>query len=516
MRRAALLLLAGGVVSAAARVFAAAPTPWDLQLERGKRAPTTVTATNRCKATHTFEVSREPGMTWMTFPAAASVTVAAGAAGAVPVTVNTSGLEVGEVEGDVTVRCLDCKADLLCAQDADLFHVRLKVLWPEDEIRRLDPDTYAPRQVLLAFDDGARGSRRPPSEFVQETAARSEGFDLPSIHRRIALLTLPPGSSVSLAILKAQKDPAVRLAQPNLVYDVAQSVYNDTYAAEQWGPRRMRIEVAHRSSKGKGVKVAVLDSGVDLLHPDLKGRIVEKASFVDGGRYERDPHGTAMAGAIAAEANNKIGIYGVAPEAEILSVRVCAPKAPHASESCATDGVARGLDFAVLKRASVASLSLAGPYDPLVRQLVDRAVSQGIVVVAAAGNSGPSAPPRYPAALQNVIAVSAIDSKDGLYEGANRGAYVKVAAPGVDVLTTMPGATYGLSTGTSIATAHVSGVVALLLSARPGLSPKEVEDILTSTARDLGPPGRDDSFGWGAVDACRALEKATRQAGACD
>ncbi|MCM3875819.1 MAG: S8 family serine peptidase [Thermoanaerobaculia bacterium] len=516
MRRAASLLLLVGIAPGWAPAFAAPPRPWNLQLEKGKRAPTTVTATNRCKATHTFEVTTEPGLTWMTFPAARSVEVAPGAAGTVPVTVNASGLDVGEVEGDVTVHCLDCKADLLCAQDVDLFHVRLKVLWPEEELKRLDPGEYAPAQVMLAFDDGARGSQRPPAEHVHGTVTRSESFELPSIHRRVSLLTLPPGSSVPLAVLQAQKDPAVRLAQPNFVYELAQLAYNDPYAAEQWGPRRMGVEAAHRTSTGKNVKLVVLDSGVDFRHPDLKRRIAEKVSFVQGGTYERDPHGTSMTGAIAAEPNNRIGIYGVAPDAEIFSARVCAPKVPHAPEACVSEGVARGLDFAVVKGASVASLSLAGPYDPLVRQLVDRAVSRGVVVVAAAGNSGPSAPPRYPAALPNVIAVSAIDSNDKVYERANRGPHVKVVAPGVNVFTTLPDGRYGPSTGTSIATAHVSGVVALLLSAHPGLSPKEVEDILTSTASDLGPPGKDDTFGWGAVDACRALAKAAKAPGSCD
>jgi subtilisin family serine protease len=490
--------------------------PWNLQLEKGKRAPTTVTATNRCKATHSFEVSLEAGLTWMTFPGARSVEVAPGVAGAVPVLVNASGLDVGEVEGDVTVRCLDCKADLLCAQDVDTFRARLKVLWPGEELKRLDPREFVPEQVLLAFDDDARSSPRPPAEYVHAAVARSETFALPSIHRRISLLTLPPGSSIALAILEAQKNPAVRLAQPNFVYELAQGGYNDPYAAEQWGPRRMGVEAAHRNSTGRGVKIAVLDSGVDFRHPDLKKRIAERASFVQGGTYERDPHGTAMTGAIAAEPNNKIGIYGVAPDAEVFSARVCAPKAPRAPEACVSDGVARGLDFAALKAASVASLSLAGPYDPLVRQLVDRAVSGGIVVVAAAGNSGPSAPPRFPAALPNVIAVSAVDSNDKLYDNANRGPHVKVVAPGVGVFTTLPDGRYAPSTGTSIATAHVSGVAALVLSAHPGLSPKEVEDILTSTARDLGPPGRDDLFGWGAVDACRAVAKAANAQLSCD
>ena len=292
--------------------------------------------------------------------------------------------------------------------------------------------------------------------------------------------------------------------------------YTVPYAADQWGPARLNVEAAHRFSTGRNVKVAVLDSGVDFRHPDLKGRVSEKVSFVQGGTYERDPHGTAMTGALAANAGDGIGIYGVAPGVDVLSARVCAPHAPRAPETCTSDAVSRGLDFAVSKSAAVASLSLTGPYDPLVRQLVDRAVAQGIVVVAAAGNSGPAGPPRYPSALPNVLAVSAFDEKDRPYENGNRGPHVKVSAPGVGVLTTLPDGRYGPSTGTSIATAQVAGVAALVLSARPGLAPKEVEDLLTSTARDLGPPGKDDVFGWGAVDACRAVAKAAGKPDSCN
>jgi len=507
------LLFLGLAIPVAGTARGAPATPWDLQLEKGKRAPTTVTATNRCKATHTFEVRKGPELTWMSFPGATSVEVAPGAAGTVPVNVDTAGLSVGEVEGEVAVKCLDCKADPLCSQDVDLFHVRLKILWPEEELQRLDPKEYLPDQVLLVFDPGAKDAKALGSALGLKGSGT---FDLPSIGRSVGLFAVPPGGSVAAFVAKAQKDMRVRLAQPDFLYEVTQSAYNDPYASEQWGPKRMGVEAAHRASSGKSVKVAVLDSGVDFRHPDLKGRVEEKVSFVDGGTYERDPHGTAMTGAIAAQANNRIGIYGVAPDVSVFSARVCKPKAPHAPEVCVTDGVSRGLDFAITKGAAIASMSLGGPFDPLVKQLVDRAVSANIVVVAAAGNSGPSAPPRYPAALENVIAVSAIDSKDRLYENANRGAYVKLAAPGVNVFTTMPDNKYASSTGTSIATAQVSGVVALLLASRPGLKPAEVEEILTSTARDLGPPGRDDMFGWGAVDACRALAKATDRQNPCE
>ena len=309
----------------------------------------------------------------------------------------------------------------------------------------------------------------------------------------------------------------MRLAQPNFVYELAQVPYNDPYAAEQWGPRRMGVEAAHRTSTGRGVKIAVLDSGVDFRHPDLKKRIAEKISFVQGGTYERDPHGTAMTGAIAAEPNNKIGIYGVAPDAEIFSARVCA------AEDFARAGglrLRRSRARTRLRRRQGRFRGEPEPRGP-VRPARERSSSTAPSREASSSWPPPATRgrrhrPDYPAALPNVIAVSAIDANDKLYENANRGAHVKVVAPGVNVFTTLPDGRYAPSTGTSIATAHVSGVVALLLSAHPGLSPKEVEDILTSTARDLGPPGKDDLFGLGAVDACRAVAKAANKPPSCD
>jgi subtilisin family serine protease len=138
-------------------------------------------------------------------------------------------------------------------------------------------------------------------------------------------------------------------------------------------------------------------------------------------------------------------------------------------------------------------------------EMLAAAHRNGMVLVAAAGNNGPQAPEAYPAAYPEVIAVTATDIDDKLFDGANQGRYVSVAAPGVDVLVAAPNGGYDFTTGTSVATAHVSGLAALLLERDPVLTPDAVRAILMRTARDLGPAGRDDQFGAGLVDAYEAL-----------
>jgi subtilisin family serine protease len=150
-------------------------------------------------------------------------------------------------------------------------------------------------------------------------------------------------------------------------------------------------------------------------------------------------------------------------------------------------------------------MSFAGPKDPLLERLLDGAHDKGIVLVAAAGNGGPGAEAVYPGAHPSVIAVTAVDHADRLYVDANRGDYVAVAAPGVDILAPAPDGAYGVTSGTSMAAAHVSGVIALALEANPGLDTQAVRDLLTATAHDLGPAGRDDEFGAGKVNALDAL-----------
>jgi subtilisin family serine protease len=157
-------------------------------------------------------------------------------------------------------------------------------------------------------------------------------------------------------------------------------------------------------------------------------------------------------------------------------------------------------------------MSIGGPNDPLVRMAIEQAVMTNVIVVAAAGNAGPDAPPVYPAAQRGVIAVTATDDKDRLFSGANRGDYIAVAAPGVAVIAAKPGqggaSAYDYFTGTSMATGYATGLAAVLLSADPKLTSADIRKIMENSATDLGPPKKDPEFGWGRIDAAAALSSA--------
>lgn len=370
--------------------------------------------------------------------------------------------------------------------------------------------TYVPNQVLILLSISDPGTiDRAVKDLERRHALRAKRkAELSSIAMILVLLEIPDARTVSQVIGGLSREPLVRSAQPNFLY-ATQALYNDRHAGLQYGPARIGVDRVHPHATGQGIRVAVIDTGVDDRHPDLRGRVVERVSVVDGdGSFVEDIHGTVIAGIIAANANNALGIYGVAPSAELIAIKACVPDPPGALAAvCTSETVARGIDVALVRRTKVINLSLGGPQDPLIEHLVNRAVEVGALIVAAVGNGGPESPPLYPAALDPVIAVTATDFNDELYRLSNNGGYVDLAAPGVEILSTTPGGRFGFFSGTSMAAAHVSGVMALLLQLSPGAAPGALRALVESTARDLGPPGRDDRFGWGRIEACRAFEQ---------
>ena len=205
-----------------------------------------------------------------------------------------------------------------------------------------------------------------------------------------------------------------------------------------------------------------------------------------------------MAGAIASH----IGLLGVAPSARIIAI--CAFGGTGSPEATSTK-IIRGLDYAIQHGAKIVNMSFAGPRDPALAQELQIAREKGILIIAAAGNAGPRSPPLYPGADPNVMAVTATDEHDRLFNGANQGSYVAVAAPGVNILVPAPNGDVQFTTGTSVASANVSGVAALLMAERPTRKPEEIRAILVSTARHLGPKGVNTQFGAGLVDPLKAL-----------
>jgi subtilisin family serine protease len=207
-----------------------------------------------------------------------------------------------------------------------------------------------------------------------------------------------------------------------------------------------------------------------------------------------------MLGAIASHGR----LTGIAPGAKALAIHAFAT-GTRQSPQATTQAIIAGLEFALEKGARIINMSFAGPYDPMLQLALKKAAERGAILIAAVGNNGPTSPPLYPAADPHVIGVTATDQNDALYAGANRGAYVAVAAPGVNVLAPAPEAAYQLTTGTSVAAAHVSGVAALLLEKHPTADPATILEVLTASATRLSGDKRDDQLGWGLVDPAAAL-----------
>jgi subtilisin family serine protease len=330
--------------------------------------------------------------------------------------------------------------------------------------------------------------------------------------RRLFRWRIDGGTSVPDMIRSVARETQVAGAQPNFLFPLAQDQLPQMNA-DQYAPERLHLPEAHKLATGNRVLVAVIDSGIDISHEDLAGAVIRSfdAASVDGSAGNGAPHahGTGMAGAIAARRN----VLGTAPRVGVLAVRAFDPRT-HSGEGT-TFSIIKGIDWAVENGARIINMSFAGPADPRLADLLDRAAKRGIILIAAAGNAGPNSPPLYPAADRNVIAVTATDMEDRLYTGANRGNHIAVAAPGVDILVPAPGGNYQFTTGTSVAAAHVSGVVALLIERNPKLRPADIRRILMRTAKSLGPRERAREFGAGLVNAYQAVSSAgPREAGA--
>jgi hypothetical protein len=302
-------------------------------------------------------------------------------------------------------------------------------------------------------------------------------------------------------------DPRVAGAQPNWRYRVLQGARDEgnASAALQYASMKLGLADAHVIAKGRGVKVAVIDSGVDRTHPALADAVSRSFNAAGNRGKEIGAHGTAIAGILKAQGLLK----GVAPAAELLAVRAFFSNSAGGEEQSSTAIIMRALDWAVRHEARVVNMSFAGPRDTAVEEAVTAARKRGVILVAAAGNGGPDAAPAYPAAYRDVIAVTATDTQDRLYGKANRGPYIDVAAPGVDIFVVAPAKAYRHSSGTSLAAAHVSGIVALLLERDASLDGAAVADILKQGAADLGKPGLDPDFGAGRVDTLKLLRAAT-------
>lgn len=385
-----------------------------------------------------------------------------------------------------------------------LIDMRVMPLPPGTGLPPVGETRFATRQVVLQFG---------PEVTPQQVTATAQRFGLTvvsqqnigALRRTLYTLRINNGQSVPDVIREVQGAGLNAAAQPDYTYSLMQdrrSPAADLGDPAQYIVQKFDLAAVHRITEGNDVVIALIDSRVDLKQPDFADRIVDSFDAGCGPNAPPDTHGTGMAGAIASH----IGLLGIAPNAKIMAI--CAFGGTGASAEATSANIIRGLDYAIQHDAKIINMSFAGPQDPALAQELQVAREKGILIIAAAGNAGPQSPPLYPGADPNVLAVTATDAHDRLFTGANQGDYIAVAAPGVNVLVPAPGTNVQYTTGTSVASANVSGVAALLLAVQPTRTPEDIRDLLVQTAKHLGSEGTNPQFGAGLVDPLKALNSA--------
>lgn len=315
-----------------------------------------------------------------------------------------------------------------------------------------------------------------------------EAWPMPALGLHCILMAVPAGTTAERFADIVGHDARVGWAQQ--VSEYRTLARNDPYYPLQTSARALELSDMHGLTTGRGVRVAVIDSGVDETHPDLAGQMAPAQDFIgDGNRAEM--HGTAVAGIIGARGGNGIGTVGIAPDAKLLPLRACRQRRPDAQEaSCDTFALAKAFQRAFTAEARVVNLSLTGPPDRLLGALIDRFSARGGVVVAAADRAAPEG--GFPASHPQVLAVAG-----NHFPGASQRL---LKAPGEEVLTTLPGARWAYVSGDSFAAAHVSGVAALLLARAPSLDADRL-------AAALAAPGPDGVVATSGIDPCAALAR---------
>lgn len=377
------------------------------------------------------------------------------------------------------------------------------------------PRQFQDRQVIVTLAPAA------PEHWARVAQALAKSYNLPqvgvfplsSLGVQCVVYQVPADRPFEELMRRLAADPRVESVQANQAFEGLGDAHQDPYAPLQRGARAIRADLAHRWATGKGVRIGLIDTGIDTAHPDLQGRILKTANFVEGGEasFAQDSHGTAVAGVIVASADNTVGIFGIAPEAQILAVKACWHRTPGVRTAvCSSWTLAKAIDYAMLEQVQVLNMSLAGPPDALLARLLDTALRRGMTVVAAALEDGQEAP-GFPASLESVIAVRVGDgTRPEAHRPAGRSTPL-LAAPGTDVLTTVPGQAYDFFSGSSLAAAHVSGVVALLLEHQPQLTPRHIHTLLHAAVRPVRVASETAYAPPPLVDACAALMDLLRQ-----
>ncbi|MFL6794818.1 MAG: S8 family peptidase [Sphingomicrobium sp.] len=354
---------------------------------------------------------------------------------------------------------------------------------------RHPPDHYRPNGAYGGGygDDLARSARERLARRIAQAhgLALVDAWPMPMIGVDCFVMAVPAGRTPEAAVAEVSRDSNVQWAQPNATYETQAGLasHNDPLYPAQPVARQWRLAELHELATGRGVKVAVIDSGIEARHPDLAGQLIVNRNFIAGRAPAFEQHGTGVAGIIAAKADNHIGIAGVAPGARLLGLRACW-QASSIRTVCDSFSLVKALYFAVGQKADVINMSLSGPDDRLLTELLKAAMARGSTVVTAFDPRRPRG--GFPASVPGVVAVS-----DAVVAPSRGRVYT---APGRGVPTTQPGDRWFLVNGSSYAAAHVSGLLALLRQERPAAA------LTLVSARG----------GGGPIDACATLVRAAR------
>lgn len=344
----------------------------------------------------------------------------------------------------------------------------------------------------------ARNAHKQAERVAQTYSLREvANWPISALSVHCVIYEVPDDRPVAAVVSALAKDPQITLAQPLQQFHTLTdgTTYDDPLYDLQTNLAALGIPQAHERSQGAGVRVALIDTAVDSAHPDLHERIVASHSYVDqlAPSSSGNRHGTAMAGLIAAAANNRIGIVGVAPKAQVEVFEACWQLRANADEaSCNTFTLAKALAAAIDAHIPLVNLSISGPADPLLSALIEAGLKRGAIFVGAASAEADA----FPGGVPGVIGVGGSERQAG---------HPAVTAPSVHVMTLRPQAQYDFVSGTSVAAAEVTGVIALLLSADPHLTADSIRELLKRTACNEAGASPAGTPAAGAVDASAAL-----------
>ena len=400
--------------------------------------------------------------------------------------------------GLIILSALSCRAFALSPSESD---AHLLVTF--------DSESFALGQRVASGFKGYKGASYSRSAVVRyltqqladEYSMRPvDDWPIQALNVHCVVYRIAKSVDINRLLTKLSKDDRVESVQRMQNFNLQTSnamQYDDPYHDLQRGWQEASLFRAHELSTGKGIKVGIIDTAVERVHPDLSNAIIQVKHFVsDSERAPYDFHGTAVAGIIAAQANNGVGIVGVAPGARLYALEACWPdESMNNKGQCNSFTLAKAISWAIQEKLEVVNLSLAGPNDPLLRRLIEIALKNGVSIVAADGSGDGLS---FPAGVPGVIAVSDIESR----AKAGGNSADKVYAPGHDIMTTVPRGRYDFVSGNSMAAAHVTGLIALVRAYQPGVKMERISELLLNSVTAID--GDTDPLYIG-IDACSLL-----------